>query len=81
MTKKQKINTKAELADVNYLMPKMIWRIFLTAEGYIPCSTIPNQDNRSVIQLEMNGYQSSGQCMHHLNIHNFFIKDQNEQDG
>ena len=51
-----KSSTRAELIDINDVMPQIIWtRYFFDAQGYPTKSNVSHHDNQSSITLEMNG--------------------------
>ena len=83
MSKKQKINTRssttAELVGADDASTMMLWTgLFMEAQGY-KMSTILKQDNKSTIQLENNGKESSTQRTRAMNIRYFFLTDQVKQ--
>ena len=83
MSSKQKINTRssttAELVGADDASTMMLWTgLFMEAQGY-KMSTILKQDNKSTIQLENNGKESSTQRTRAMNIRYFFLTDQVKQ--
>ena len=83
MSRKQKINTKssteAELVGADDALNALLWtRLFMESQGY-RMDTILMQDNKSTIQLENNGKESSTQRTRHINIRYFYLTDQIEQ--
>ncbi|CAB9530634.1 expressed unknown protein [Seminavis robusta] len=63
MSKKQKLNTRssteAELVGADDTVQQLLWtRLFMESQGY-RMDTVLKQDNKSTIQLENNGKDSS----------------------
>jgi hypothetical protein len=78
MSRKQRINThsstETELVGVNDNMTMVLWtKLFLKAQGIEVVDNIIYQDNRSMMLLEKNGWQSSGKKTRHFKIRYYFI--------
>ena len=77
---KQKIqgrsSTENELIGVHDLLPKVLWsKFFIEAQGYQVEQNIVNQDNKSAILLETNGFASSSNRTKHIKARYYYIKD------
>jgi hypothetical protein len=58
----------------------ILWtKLFLEEQGYEIEKNILYQDNKSAIQVEINGKKSSGKRTQALNIRYFFLTDQVEK--
>ena len=83
MSRKQKINTRssteAELVGADDATNALLWtHLFMEAQGY-QMRTVLKQDNKSTIQLENNGKESSTKRTRAMNIRYFFLTDQIKQ--
>ena len=81
LSRKQKLNTRSstesELVAPDDASVLMLWTmLFLEAQGYLIEQNILFQDNKSTIQLENNGKESSTKRTRALNIRCFFLHDQ-----
>ena len=79
-SRKQKRNTisstEAELVGTSDILSMIVWvRMFLDAQGLIIKVSTLNQDNKSTIQLIVNGRLSSSKMTRHIGIRFYFIKD------
>lgn len=83
-SRKQKLDTKgfteAELVAVNDVVFAIPWvKHFLDGQDCKTDTRIVCQDNKSTIQLEVNGHQSVRQRSQHINNQKIFIVDQVEK--
>jgi hypothetical protein len=70
-------STEAEVVALHDVMPQLIWTgHFLTEQGFNINESLLYQNNMSSILIQKNGRSSSTKRTRHLNIRNFFIKDQ-----
>ena len=81
---KQKLVTQstceAELVGADDASTKILWtKCFLEAQGYEVRENILYQDNKSMILLLNNGKASSGKRTRAINIHYFFLHDQQQK--
>ena len=79
-SRKQKLNTvsstEAELVGTSDILPMIVWvRMFLNAQGLDIKSFTLHQDNKSTIQLIINGRLSSSKRTRYIAIKFYFIKD------
>ena len=77
---KQKVNTsnstEAELVAVDDKISKIIWmKIFIEEQGFKNTSNILYQDNKSTIQLQNNGKESSGKRTRLFDMKCFYVTD------
>ena len=84
LSKRQKRNarssTEAELIAVDDALGNVLWSLnFLIHQGVEIKECRVQQDNKSAIQLEVNGRHSAGPRSRHLDITMFYIKDQVDQ--
>ena len=84
ISKKQKVNTRSstecELIGSDDVIGKVLWtRNFVEAQGYTCDDNILYRDNKSTMQMELNGKASSGERTRHLSIKHYFITDQVSQ--
>ena len=73
-------STEAETVAVDDASSKILWSIqFLKHQGIKTRECRVHQDDKSAIQLEVNGRQSAGSRSRHMDITMFHIKDQVDQ--
>ena len=77
---KSKINTKSstetELVGVSEYIPWTLWtQRFMSKQGYPIKVSIFYQDNKSVMEMEMNGQRFCSDRSRHIHIKYFFVKD------